>query len=91
MHAVFTFSTFRQYFNPFQDPNRLFFTAWPMLAACFVLFYLKDWTRFSLWPLSVFLAARLAPQPIGNVLTSPRYSGPATIPTPAADVLALFI
>ena len=49
MHAVSTFSAFRQYFNPFQDPNLLFFAAWPMLAACFVLFYLKDWdTTFSL-------------------------------------------
>lgn len=49
MHAVSTFSAFRQYFNPFQDPNLLFFAAWPMLAACFVLFYLKDWdTKFSL-------------------------------------------
>ncbi|MGF1537205.1 MAG: hypothetical protein ACFB4J_12075 [Elainellaceae cyanobacterium] len=49
MHAVSTFSAFRQYFNPFQDPNLLFFAAWPMLAACFVLFYLKDWdTKFTL-------------------------------------------
>jgi len=43
MHAVSTFAAFRQYLNPFQDPNLLFFAAWPMLAACFVLFYLKDW------------------------------------------------
>ncbi|MGF1515216.1 MAG: hypothetical protein ACFB5Z_16170 [Elainellaceae cyanobacterium] len=49
MHAVSTFSAFRQYLSPFQDPNLLFFAAWPMLAACFVLFYLKDWdTLFSL-------------------------------------------
>ncbi|MGB3615205.1 MAG: hypothetical protein WBA10_15535 [Elainellaceae cyanobacterium] len=49
MHAASTFSAFRQYLNPFQDPNLLFFAAWPMLAACFVLFYLKDWdTKFSL-------------------------------------------
>ncbi|HKK02670.1 MAG TPA: hypothetical protein VKA17_01980 [Gammaproteobacteria bacterium] len=42
MHAVSTFSSFRQYLDPFEGPNLLFFAAWPMLAACFALFLLRD-------------------------------------------------
>ena len=41
-HAVSTFSTFRQYLHPYEGPNILFFTAWPMLGACFALYYLRD-------------------------------------------------
>ncbi|MEO1403334.1 MAG: hypothetical protein AAFV72_19085 [Cyanobacteria bacterium J06635_1] len=41
-HSVSTFSAFRKYFAPYEDVNLLFFAAWPMLAACFGLFYLKD-------------------------------------------------
>jgi uncharacterized membrane protein YkgB len=41
-HAVSTLSAFRQYFAPYTDSNLLFFAAWPMLAACFALFYLRD-------------------------------------------------
>jgi putative oxidoreductase len=40
LHAISTFSSFRQYFAPFD--NLLFFAAWPMLAACFTLYYLRD-------------------------------------------------
>ncbi len=42
LHSISTFSSFRQYLAPFQDGNLLFFAAWPMLAACFTLYYLKD-------------------------------------------------
>ncbi len=42
LHAVSTFSSFRQYFAPFEKVNLLFFAAWPMLGACFVLYYLRD-------------------------------------------------
>src|SRR5713226_9808336 len=42
LHAVSTFSSFQQYFHPFQGPNILFFAAWPMLGACFALYYLRD-------------------------------------------------
>ena len=28
--------------DPFNNPNLLFFAAWPMLAACFTLYYLRD-------------------------------------------------
>jgi putative oxidoreductase len=42
LHAVSTFSSFRQYFHPYEGPNILFFAAWPMLGACFALYYLRD-------------------------------------------------
>jgi len=42
LHAVSTFSSFQQYFHPFQGPNVLFFAAWPMLGACFTLYYLRN-------------------------------------------------
>jgi putative oxidoreductase len=42
LHAVSTFSSFQQYLHPFQGPNILFFAAWPMLGACFSLYYLRD-------------------------------------------------
>jgi hypothetical protein len=41
-HAVSTFSAFRQYLDPFTGPHLLFFAAWPTLAACFALYYLRD-------------------------------------------------
>jgi putative oxidoreductase len=42
LHAVSTFSSFQQYLHPFEGPNILFFAAWPMLGACFTLYYLRD-------------------------------------------------
>lgn len=39
-HSVSTLSSFRQYLAPFD--NLLFFAAWPMLAACFSLYLLRD-------------------------------------------------
>lgn len=46
MHTVSTLSTWRQYLDPFAEgPNLLFFAAWPMLAACIVLFLLRDQDR----------------------------------------------
>jgi uncharacterized iron-regulated membrane protein len=42
LHAVSTFSSFWQYLHPFQGPNILFFAAWPMLGACFTLYYLRN-------------------------------------------------
>lgn len=41
-HAVSTLSSFKQYLAPFDGSNLLFFAAWPMLAACFTLFLLRD-------------------------------------------------
>jgi heme O synthase-like polyprenyltransferase len=42
MQAVSTLASYKQYLHPFQPPNRLFFAAIPMLAACFTLYYLRD-------------------------------------------------
>lgn len=42
LHTVSTLSSFKQYLAPFYGPNLLFFAAWPMLAACFALFILRD-------------------------------------------------
>jgi putative oxidoreductase len=40
LHAISTFASYRQYLDPFN--NLLFFAAWPMLAACLALFWLRD-------------------------------------------------
>jgi putative oxidoreductase len=42
LHAVSTLSAYKKYLTPFQPPNLLFFAAIAMLAACFVLYYLRD-------------------------------------------------
>jgi hypothetical protein len=39
-HAISVY--FRQYLHPYEGPNILFFAAWPMLGACFTLYYLRD-------------------------------------------------
>jgi hypothetical protein len=44
-HAVSTFASYKQYLTPFEGPSLLFFAAWPMLAACFALFLLRDEDR----------------------------------------------
>lgn len=43
LHSVSTLSSFKVYLAPYEPPNILFFAAWPMLAACFTLFYLRKW------------------------------------------------
>ncbi|WP_050904789.1 hypothetical protein [Vibrio campbellii] len=40
LHAGSTFSSFAKYLDPFN--NLLFFAAWPMLAACFALYLLRE-------------------------------------------------
>lgn len=42
LHAVSTLASFRQYFSPWELGNLLFFAAWPMLAACYALYTLRD-------------------------------------------------
>ncbi len=42
LHGISTLSSYRQYLAPFQGGNLLFFAAWPMLAACFALYYLRS-------------------------------------------------
>jgi putative oxidoreductase len=46
-HTVSTLSSFRMYLG---FDNLLFFAAWPMLAACFALYLLRD--QDSLWTVS---------------------------------------
>jgi uncharacterized membrane protein YkgB len=41
MHALSTLASWRQYLEPYQEVNLLFFAAWPMLAACVALFMLR--------------------------------------------------
>lgn len=40
LHGISTLSSYAQYLDPFD--HLLFFAAWPMLAACFALYYLRD-------------------------------------------------
>ncbi len=49
-HFISTVSTFGAYFTPYSSVHLLFFAAWPMLAACFALYYLRDYDR--LWTVS---------------------------------------
>jgi len=42
LHAISTFSSYKQYLSPFEGANLLFYAAWPMLAACFALYLLRD-------------------------------------------------
>ena len=42
LHGISTLSSFAKYLAPFSDGNLLFYAAWPMLAACFALYYLRD-------------------------------------------------
>lgn len=46
LHGVSTISSYKQYLQPFESNNLLFFAAWPMLAACFALYILRD---FDTW------------------------------------------
>ena len=42
LHAVSTLSAFGKYIDPFGPKNLLFFAAWPMLAAIYALYLLRD-------------------------------------------------
>jgi putative oxidoreductase len=42
LHGASTLASFRQYLAPFEGTNLLFYAAWPMWAACFALYYLRD-------------------------------------------------
>lgn len=43
MHAGSTLSSWRQYVDPFEGANLLFFAAWPALAACIALYLLREY------------------------------------------------
>jgi hypothetical protein len=42
MHLMSTLSSWAVYLDPWAIPNILFWAAWPMLAAAFALYYLRD-------------------------------------------------
>ncbi len=42
LHAISTVSSYRQYLDPFEGTNLLFFAAWPMLAAAWGLYLLRE-------------------------------------------------
>lgn len=42
LHGLSTLSSYKQYLEPFDKVNLLFFAAWPMLAACFSLYLLRE-------------------------------------------------
>lgn len=42
LHTVSTLASYQQYQMPYEKVNILFFAAWPMLAACFALYLLRD-------------------------------------------------
>lgn len=42
LHAISTLASFKQYLSPWEPGNLLFFAAWPMLAACYALYTLRD-------------------------------------------------
>lgn len=42
LHGISTLSSYKQYLQPFEKVNLLFFAAWPTLAACLALYLLRD-------------------------------------------------
>jgi len=42
IHGISTLSSFKQYFSPFEGASLLFFAAWPMLAACYMLYRFRN-------------------------------------------------
>lgn len=47
LHGVSTLSSWQQYLDAFN--HLLFFAAWPMLAACYALYLLRDQDRLLAW------------------------------------------
>lgn len=42
LHTISTLSSYKHYLTPFEGSSLMFFTAWPMLAACLGLYLLRD-------------------------------------------------
>lgn len=49
MHAVSTVTPLMRYLDPWNNPNLLFFAAWPMLAALVALYLLRDYDTLWQW------------------------------------------
>ncbi len=48
IHAVSTITPYAVYLDPFAGAGLLFFAAWPMLAACYILYvFREDDTKFN--------------------------------------------
>ncbi|QDT12655.1 hypothetical protein [Planctomycetes bacterium K23_9] len=47
LHTVSTLSAYKQYINPWEKPNLLFYAAWPMLAACITLWLLREYDQLT--------------------------------------------
>lgn len=47
LHGISTLASYMKYIDPYEGSNLLFFAAWPMLAACFTLYILRDFD--TLW------------------------------------------
>lgn len=60
LHAISTLSSYAQYLEPFD--HLLFFAAWPMLAACFALYYLRDQDTLFTWQTVRQLRTQNTPQ-----------------------------
>lgn len=50
LHGISTLAAYPQYLSAFQGIGLLFYAAWPMLAACFALYTLRDLD--TLWAIS---------------------------------------
>ncbi len=42
LHGISTIASYKQYLAPFTGGNIFFFAAWPMLAACYMLYVLRN-------------------------------------------------
>lgn len=47
---ISTVSCFPQYLAPFEQINILLYAGWPLLAACFALYVLRDYDTLFVWP-----------------------------------------
>ena len=47
---ISTVSCFPQYLAPFEQINILLYAGWPLLAACFALYLLRDCDTLLVWP-----------------------------------------
>lgn len=48
LHTASTLAAYPQYWHAFEEANLLFFGAWPMLAAAFALYYLREFDTYRL-------------------------------------------
>ncbi len=54
MHTASTLTPMARYFDPWSNPNLLFFAAWPMLAALVALYLLREHDTWLQWNSSAY-------------------------------------